>query len=364
MKIIHFVPALESGGVEQVVRELAEGLAAAGHENVVVSAGGRMVPVIEACGARHIAMAVGRKSPRTLFLIPAVKRLLLRERPDVVHIHSRMPGWVAYLAWRTLPRDGRPRLVTSVHGFHSVNAYSAIVTKGDRVVAVSNAVREQVLRDYGRLDPARLRVIPNAIDPARHFPEFTPSAAWTEVWRREFPELVGKYTLCLAARVTRGKGHAELIPVLKSLRAKGIPAHAVFVGEAQRGKERLRDEIVSAFAAEGLSDAVTWTGQRSDLREIMASTDVTVSPSLQPEAFGKTVLEAIALGRPVAGYAHGGVAEILGALLPEGRVQPRDTDALASLLAAWHSAPPNPRPVGVPYRMADMIAAHIAAYSG
>ena len=135
-------------------------------------------------------------------------------------------------------------------------------------------------------------------------------------------------------------------------------------GEAQRGKERLRDEIVSAFAAEGLSDAVTWIGQRSDLREIMASTDVTVSPSLQPEAFGKTVLEAIALGRPVAGYAHGGVAEILGTLLPEGRVQPRDTDALAALLTAWHSSPPKPRPVGAPFRMADMIAAHIAAYSG
>ncbi|MCI7004602.1 MAG: glycosyltransferase, partial [Akkermansia muciniphila] len=90
MKIMHLIPTLSSGGVEQVVLELCQGLGAQGVECVVVSGGGGMVPMIEATGARHIAMSIGKKSLRTFFLVGKLAKLIRAEKPDVLHLHSRV----------------------------------------------------------------------------------------------------------------------------------------------------------------------------------------------------------------------------------------------------------------------------------
>jgi glycosyltransferase involved in cell wall biosynthesis len=82
---------------------------------------------------------------------------------------------------------------------------------------------------------------------------------------------------------------------------------------------------------------VTFTGHRSDVREIMSISDVVLSTSIEPpESFGRTVLEAVKLGRPTVGYDHGGVGEVLGTVYPEGRVPPRATEAMAAKIAAIH----------------------------
>lgn len=363
MKIMHLLPSLSSGGVEQVVLELCQGLCARGEENVVVSAGGSMVAQIEAAGARHITCPIGRKSIRSLFRIRPFRRLLEAEKPDILHLHSRVPAWVGYLAWRKMNPAERPALVTTFHGFHSVNPYSGIMAKGQRVIAVSRCMKEHILVHYPRTEASRVVVIPNSVDTQLNRPDYRPDAAWLEKWRAQYPELSGKYTLCLPGRVTRIKGALHLVPILRELRARGIPAHAVIVGETKKGKEAFRREAQEAFAKAGLSDAVTWTGHRSDLRDVLCVCDVTLSLTLQPESFGKTTLDALALGRPVAGYEHGGVGEQLDVFLPEGRVRTGDTAAMADKLAAWYACPPVPRsPVPPPYRRADMIDAHLELY--
>jgi glycosyltransferase involved in cell wall biosynthesis len=86
---------------------------------------------------------------------------------------------------------------------------------------------------------------------------------------------------------------------------------------------------------------MTLTGFRRDLREIMAISDAVLSLSLQPESHGRTVSEALALGRPVAGYAHGGVGEQLSGLFPEGSVAVGDTAGMADKLAGWYREPPS-----------------------
>ena len=103
MKIVHLVPSMESGGVEQVVMELGSGLSSRGVENIVVSGGGRLVPRLEKEGSRHILMPIGKKSISTLFRIGALRALLQAVRPDILHLHSRVPAWAGYLAWKKLP---------------------------------------------------------------------------------------------------------------------------------------------------------------------------------------------------------------------------------------------------------------------
>lgn len=363
MKIMHLLPALSSGGVEQVVLELCQGLADRGVECVVVSAGGAMVELVEAAGARHICRPIDKKSIRQLAQAWKMARLLRKEKPDILHVHSRVPAWVARIALRLLRAAERPVLVSTFHGFHSVNVYSRVMTRGAAVIAVSRSMREHILTHYPATPPERLHVIPNSVDLERCHPGFVPSEEWLARWQQEHPELAGKYTLCLAGRITRIKGCAHLVPILAGLHRLGIPAHAVIVGETKRGKEKLRRELEEAFAAAGLAEHTTWLGHRRDLREVLAACHVTLSLTLQPESFGKTTLEALALGRPVAGYEHGGVGEQLEQFLPDGMIPVGDTDAMVARLAEWYRTLPTPtRPVGAPYRRQDMIDAHLALY--
>ncbi len=363
MNVMHLLPSLSSGGVEQVVLELCQGLCAAGVTCTVVSAGGAMVEAIEAAGARHICRPIGKKRLSTLLQVRRMAALLREEKPDILHLHSRVPAWVGYLACKLLKAEERPAIVTSFHGFHSVNAYSGIMAKGDKVIAVSECMREHILANYPRTPEGAIRVIPNSVDTEQNHPDYQPTEAWWKQWRQDYSELEGRYTLCLPGRITRLKGATHLIPLLRELRGRGIPAHAVIVGETKKGKEAYRDELVQAFAEAGLAENVSWTGHRSDLRDVLVACDVTLSLTLQPESFGKTTLEALALGRPVAGYEHGGVGEQLNVFLPEGRVPTGDPHAMAELLAQWYTQRPKPKlPVPAPYRRADMIAAHLELY--
>lgn len=363
MKIMHLLPSLSSGGVEQVVLELCQGLEAQGEECLVVSAGGAMVQAVEATGARHITLPIGKKSLRTIFLIGTIARIIKREKPHILHLHSRVPAWVGYLACKRLSRSQRPAIITTFHGFHSVNFYSGIMAKGDKVIAVSECMREHILQQYPHTQPEDICVIPNSVDTDMNYAGYAPTDDWMQQWRTLYPELQGKYTLCLPGRITRIKGAEHLIPILAGLHNLGIPAHAVIVGETKHGKEALRQKLCEAFAAAGLEQSVTWTGHRRDLRDVLCACDVTLSLTLQPESFGKTTLEALALGRPVAGYEHGGVGEQLSIFLPAGRCPSRNPEAMVEILARWYNHRPTPHtPVPAPYRREDMIQAHLKLY--
>ncbi len=362
MKVMHLLPSLSSGGVEQVVLELCQGLCARGVENVVVSAGGSMVEAIEAAGARHILRPIGKKSLLTLLQVSKLTKLIRAEQPDVLHLHSRVPAWVGHLAVRRLPKALRPVIVSSFHGFHSVNAYSGIMAKGNCVIAVSDCMKQHILDNYPKTPENSIVVIPNSVDITQNYPGYAPTENWKQQWQRDYPELIGKYTLCLPGRITRLKGALHLPELLSKLHARGIPAHAVIVGETKKGKEAFKEEVKAALRAAGAEQHTTWTGHRRDLRDVLCACDITLSLTLQPESFGKTTLEALALGRPVAGYEHGGVGEQLSILLPEGKVPTGNISAMVDLLERWYAAAPTPATVGIPYRREDMIDAHLRTY--
>ena len=118
MKIIQILPELHAGGVERGTLELAAFLVAEGHEAIVISNGGRLVAELEQSGARHITLPVHRKSLASLWQVRRLRRILTEEGADILHLRSRVPGWLAWLAWRGMNPRTRPRLVSTVHGFY------------------------------------------------------------------------------------------------------------------------------------------------------------------------------------------------------------------------------------------------------
>ncbi|OIQ82747.1 2-deoxystreptamine N-acetyl-D-glucosaminyltransferase [mine drainage metagenome] len=328
LTVLQVLPALAGGGVERGTLEVGKFLVEHGHRSMVMSAGGRMVEQLTREGSEHFAWAVGAKSLMTLRLISRLRRFLVEQQVDVLHVRSRMPAWIAWLAWRGMNPATRPHLVTTVHGMYSVSRYSAIMMKGERVIAVSDTIRRYILNNYPEVPAARIALIPRGVDPAEFPHGYRPPEAWLDAWRAQYPQLEGRLVLTLPGRLTRLKGHEDFIRLIGRLKARGLSVHGLIVGGEDPRRRRYAQQLLGRVAGAGMADAITFTGHRSDLREIMAVSDIVLSLSSKPESFGRTSLEALSLGVPVIGYDHGGVGETLRAIFPEGAVPLGQADAL------------------------------------
>lgn len=365
MRVMQLVPALNSGGVEQGTLEIASFLVRNGHESLVVSSGGRLVERLQQQGSRHFTLNINRKSPVTLLSAFKLAKLMRQQRPDIVHVRSRVPGWVCYLALKLLPAKLRPHVVSTVHGFYSVNAYSAIMLRAERIIAVSQSTAEYISTNYPHSNPALVRVIPRGIEHEQFSADFTPDAEWLSKWQADYPQLAGKFVLCLPGRITRIKGHEDLLEMLAYMKANAphIPLHALVVGEPSPRKQAYYAQIVEKVRAMGLQDDITFCGHRSDIKQSFTRCDVVLSLTNVPESFGRTTLEALGLGRPVFGYAHGGVAEQLEKMYPYGAVPVGDWKAIATrIMADWQHLPRPAGGVSAPFRLLDMCSSTLDVY--
>lgn len=343
LTVLQVLPALQSGGVERGTLEIAAHLVAQGHRSLVMSAGGRMVAELEAAGSTHIGWPVGRKSLLTLLLIPQLRELWRREQVDIVHVRSRFPAWVVYLAWKGMSPEHRPHLVSTVHGYYRPGCYSRIMTCGERVIVISKTIQDYVQKAY-HVEAGKLQLIYRGVDMSQYTPDYQPDAAWQQAWYAEYPQTRGKRLLLLSARLSRWKGAAAFVDMLRIVCRQYKDVHALLVGEIASDKQAFARTLQQKIHQAGLADSVTLTGYRKDVKQIMSMASIVYSLATEPEAFGRTTVEALSLGIPVIGYQHGGVAEQLAALLPEGAVQVGNVAEAAMLTLNWLEHPPEVTP--------------------
>jgi glycosyltransferase involved in cell wall biosynthesis len=326
--VVQVLVSLNLGGSELVAVELAEYCARAGHRVTVIAADGPLGGRVRASGAELLDWPLGRKRVGTLRYVAQLRGWLMANRPELVHVHSRLPAWICRLALRPLSGPMRPAFVTSMHGHYSVSRYSAVMASGDRVIAVSDHIRDYTLHNYPGTDPERVVTVHGGIS-RKAFPYgYRASDAWLEQACKEYPELRGRRWICLPGRLSRYKGHADFIELVSLLRAAVPDIHGVIVGKARPGS-RYRDELEGLAERYGVLDRITFTQARMDMRDWMAASEIVYSLCADPpEAFGRTVPEALHLGVPVIGWNHGGVQETLAAMFPQGAVEAGDRAAL------------------------------------
>lgn len=320
MKTLQLVPAMEQGGVERGVVEVNRALVAAGWENVVVSTGGRLVRQIEADGGRHITIDVKSKNPLTYFYRAwRLRRILEAERPDVVCAHSRVPAWLFLWANRKLGI----KWISFAHGANSVSAYSQVMTKGDITVTPSQYIADYLKSNYG-LDTAKIRVIPRAIDRDR-FDIDRLDLAFIDEKKAQWG-ISGKKVVMGVGRITQLKGYDILIKAVH--RANGLsggtPFKLVIVGEAEKLRKDVEDSLRALVTDLSAEDQVVFAGNQQKIAECLSLADIVVSSNTKkPEAFGRSMAESLAMGRPVVAKAFGGALDIVedgvnGALVPDG----------------------------------------------
>ena len=361
MKVMQLLPELNSGGVERGTLEIARALIANGHESLVVSNGGRMVAQLEAEGSTHLKLPVHKKALSSLWQIRPLRKLILQHRPDIVHVRSRVPAWLTHFALKGMPAHQRPHLISTVHGFYSINRYSQIMTQAEKVIAVSDSVVKYITDNYKNCPPEDIVRIYRGIDPQAFPHGYQPSAQWLNQTFKDFPELENKFLICLPGRITRLKGHENLIALVQQLKDQYPQLHAVVVGGADPKKVAYLKEMQDSIQAKGLSEKISFVGHRSDIREWLAFSDVVLSLSNQAETFGRTALEALSVGTPVIGWNRGGVAEILSEIYPQGLIAVDDQSALLQTVKLHIDIPQHVAPVQA-FSLKEMCDQTLALY--
>ncbi len=329
LTVLQVLPALETGGVERGTVEMVQAIVRVGGSALVASSGGRLVAAVERAGGTHITLNLASKNPMRIYQNAAKLAFLIRAADvDIVHARSRAPAWSAWLACR---RTGA-RLVTTWHGVYKENApgkrrYNAIMARGERIIAISQFVAAK-LKARHQVDPRRLRIIPRGVDPA----VFDPGAVSPERLQRLYhawrlPE--GATTVVLPARLTRWKGHLVMLEALARLQRPDICL--VMVG-ADQGRKKFKRELLDRMVMLRLSEQVRIVGHCDDMPAALLLADIVANPSVEPEPFGRTVVEAQAMGRPVVVSDAGGTAETVDHGVTGWRVRPNDSAALAAAL--------------------------------
>lgn len=293
MNILQILPSLEFGGVETGTIDLARYLVKNGHKAVVISGGGRLVRELDKIGVRHYTLPVGKKSIFNMIrMVRAVSDIIRNEDIDIMHVRSRVPALIAFIASRTTNRV----FLTTAHGYYKKNFLSTVMGWGRFVIVPSNIIAKHMVNDF-TVPYERIRFIPRGVDLS------------TFKFRDPNSRPNKGFTVGMVSRITPLKGHSYFIKAISILNRKIPNLRVVVAGSAP--KDKYKEDLDLLVRRLGLTNTIEFLGVQEDVPSIMKQLDCLVSATITPEAFGRSIVEAQASGVPVVSTRVGGVVDII-----------------------------------------------------
>lgn len=310
MKILQILPSLEVGGVERGVIDLVREMKHRGEKNVVISSGGKLVKELQKMGIPHYTLPVHKKSIFSLRMVSEIAKVIEREQIDIVHARSRVPAWLAWMA----ARKTRTPFMTTCHGYYSTHLLSRIMGWGERVIVISRIIGRHMIDDF-KVSPDRIRLVHRGVDLSQF--QFQP---------KKEPRRGRPLRIINVGRFTPIKGQVEFLKAVHLLRHDEEKIEVWLVGSGDLKKKKYTEKIQETIKQLGMEQSVKLLGTRRDVPELMAQADLLVVSTLVPEAFGRVVIEAGAVGTPVVATKAGGILDIIddgenGILVAPGDIQ-------------------------------------------
>jgi glycosyltransferase involved in cell wall biosynthesis len=324
--ILKVVPSLNLGEVERGVIDLARRIIDAGDNFIVISNGGKLVTKLEEVGARHILLNVESINPITMWNnADKITDIIKQYNVDIVHVHSRAPAWSCYKATK---RTGA-KLLATFHGIYNFSNplkkyYNSIMTKGSLVIAVSHFVKKHLLDNY-HIDEQKIRVIHRGVNHTEFNPDNI-SAGTLERYKEKYNAPLDTPILLIPSRITRWKGHLTLIDALSKI--QNMNFYCIMVGDLSRYPEYV-EEINDRIYKYRIQKRVQLFGDEPDIAKLYAISDIVLSTSIEPEAFGRSIIEGQAMKRLVISSALGGALETIEDGKTGFHVKPGDPEDLA-----------------------------------
>lgn len=305
--VLQVLPELEHGGVELGTVEIATELQKRGIKNFVASAGGRMVYDLDRAKVPHLTLPL--KSKNIFVMRRNAKKLeafIKANGINIVHARSRAPAWSAYWAAK---RAG-VKFLTTFHGTYNLGFkgikkfYNRVMTYGQLVIAISNHIKKHILQNY-KIDESKIRLIHRCVNTDNFSPEaVTQERMIKAIKDNNLP--VDKPIITLAGRVTRWKGQHLLIEALSKLKHQDF--YCLIIGSDQ-GRVKYTEHLKALVRKHKLDAKVQFIGHSFDIPALLMVSDIVLSTSIEPEAFGRAAIEGQAMGKIVLASNIGGSLE-------------------------------------------------------
>ncbi len=291
MKVLHLTAHLNTGGITSYILGLVKPLRQHGIEISVLSGGGALTSVFQESGAETFKFPVGMKSelhPGLYAALPAITRLIHEKQIELIHAHTRVTQVLSF--W--IQKLTRIPAVTTCHGFYQKRLGRKLLPAwGDRVIAISDDVREYLVSDF-KVPTEKVHMIYNGIDIEAFDEAYGKQNSHEAKTAYGFkpPDLV----IGTIARLVKVKGQENLIRAVNILRKEFPSVRLLLVGEGEE-KRHLEKLVQDLY----LADRVLFTGGVHQIAKPLAAIDVFAMPALWREAFGLSILEAMACRKPV-----------------------------------------------------------------
>lgn len=322
LTVLQVVPRLEQGGVERGTLEIVEAITRAGGRALVATAGGKLEVRVTRAGGEIVHMNADSKNPVTIWQNARLLRRLIQEQHvDVVHARSRAPAWSAYWATRA---EGVP-FVTTYHGTYSEDLpfkriYNSVMARGRPVIAISEFIRGLIRERHGVSDD-QIVTIPRGADISVFAEEAVGNERAIKLLDRWGLIDEARAIVLMPGRLTRWKGGESMIEAAALLKERrGADFVVLMVGDDSSGFQQVLEKKIEETDT---GDVVMLTGGTQDMAAVYKLASVVVSASTDPEAFGRVIVEAQAMSKPVIATNHGGARETVvhgstGWLYPPG----------------------------------------------
>lgn len=338
--ILFVVPTMNSGGVEVGMVEFAKKNYETKDLNLfLASSGGLLINKLTHYGVKCFNLNVKSKNPLVMLNnVKKLKKIIKNEAIDIVQVESRAPAWSCYYACKSLKI---PLInIVQFNGIFKKSSilkklYNSAMLKGDRVIAVSNAVKVAIVNNYkiflGGIRKGNRKIVDivhRGIDTdVYNQKNVNENRKLTLQSKLKLPD--DKIIITLPARFTEQKGQKYFLKVLKNLKYENYMC--IMVGDTKKNPEYVR-EIEKTIYRYHLENNVKIYEDINDMPSLYALSNIIVSPSIVPEAFGRISIEAQSMEKIFVGTNIGGILETVVDGKTGFLASPKDPIAFASIL--------------------------------
>ena len=334
MKVMRLLSSLKHDESERGIFHLGRALVKNEHTSIIVSSADEdndLVRRLKRDGNIYHQLHVNKKSWLSLLQVSALRHLIEKYEPDVIHVHSRTPAWILHLALRRARVRRFPKLVSTMYGFYPINKYSQALLNVDTIITVSDSVTQYLKKGLRieDVDPKVITRIYRGVDTRRYPYRHNPSVYWLRHTFAEYPELEHKKWLVFPTVIGNEYGQEWLIDILGNLQEQFPNIHVIIMDEDYKDGDVAHEDFRQRTNSLGLAERITYVGsKRNDMREWLSAANIVMALANEPESIGINALQAIHLGTPVIGWDQAAFSEILQPLYPQGLVKKYNANAL------------------------------------
>ena len=310
LSVLQVIPNLNVSGAEQGCIDVANYLTENNYDSYILTSAGSKIRDVEINGTKVLLGPVHSKNPfvifKNIFLIISYIR---KYHIKIIHVRSRAPAWSVFFVSKIIDI----KCISTFHGTYNFKGflkklYNSIMLRMNGTIAISNFINDHIQKNYF-FKKNSIQTIERGID-LNFFDPMSISKNDINNALKEYDLKKNSIKILLPARVTEWKGHLFLVDAISQLlKKKELNIEVLFFGTDQN--KSLKEKIENFIRVKNLQNIIKFYGPTNKMNLIYALSDIVISSSTDPEAFGRVSIEAQAMGKLIIASAHGGSQETI-----------------------------------------------------